>query len=125
MTRTYYARITISALALVFLFVCTFLSTATAGLTPEQARELSEIQRAISDKWADWKAGETSISKLSPAVRKKLCGLLFSQRPNMEIGEQDSPEENNSAEENTAGLSPASLKNSWCFSGRITKISQR
>ena len=100
MTRTPYVKITISALALVFLFTCVFLSTATAGLTPEQTRELSEIQRAISDKWVNWKAGETSISTLSPAVRKKLCGLLFSQQPNMEIGEQDSPVENNSTEEN-------------------------
>jgi C1A family cysteine protease len=98
MTRMSYARITISALALVFLFVCMLLSTATAGLNPEQARELSEIQRAIRDKWANWKAGETSVSKLSPAVRKKLCGLLFSQRQNMEIGEQDSPSENIAAE---------------------------
>lgn len=75
------------------------LSTAAAGLTPEQARELGEIQRAIRDKWANWEAGETSISKLSPAVRKKLCGLLFSQRPDMEIVEQDSLEENIAAKE--------------------------
>ncbi len=100
MTRTTYVKITISAL--VFLFACMFLSNANAGLTPEQARELSEIQRAIKDGWADWKAGETSVSKLSPAVRKKLCGLLFSERPIMETGDKGPPAEDISTVEDFA-----------------------
>ncbi|NVM20963.1 MAG: hypothetical protein HWN68_04210 [Desulfobacterales bacterium] len=78
-------RISISALALVIVFVCGLAATAIAGLTPEQVRELGQIQRAIKAKGAKWKAGETSVFRLSREHRKRLCGLLFAERPGMGI----------------------------------------
>lgn len=73
----------ISALAFIFVFACGIFVTATAGLTPEQAQELGEIQRAIKAKGATWKAGETSVFKLSREAKKRLCGVLFDEKPGM------------------------------------------
>lgn len=79
--KTISRRISISASAIVILFVCGLLATAIAGLTPEQARELGEIQKAIKAKGARWKAGETSVLRLSREKRKGLCGVLFAEKP--------------------------------------------
>jgi C1A family cysteine protease len=76
-------RTSIGALALVIVFMCGLVATAVAGFTPEQARELGKIQRAIKAKGAKWKAGETSVFRLSREERKRLCGVLFAEKPGM------------------------------------------
>ena len=86
MSRRICVNVAIFTISVVLLFAYGSLSTANAGLTPEQARELGEIQKAIKAKGAKWKAGETSVSKLSREERNRLCGLRFSERPNMETG---------------------------------------
>lgn len=86
MSRRICVKVSIFAIFVVLLLA--YGSTANAGLTPEQARELGEIQKAIKAKGAKWKAGETSVSKLSREERKGLCGLRFTERPNMGTGSE-------------------------------------
>jgi C1A family cysteine protease len=86
MSRRICVKVAIFAVSVVLLLAYGSLSTANAGLTPEQARELGEIQKAIKAKGARWKASETSVSRLSREERKGLCGLRFTERPNMETG---------------------------------------
>ncbi len=88
MSRRICVKFAILAFSVVLVSAYGSLSTANAELTPEQARELGEIQKAIKAKGAKWKAGETSVSKLSREERKGLCGLRFSERPNMETGSE-------------------------------------
>ena len=53
-----------------------------------QGGELEEIRRAIKEKGAHWTAGETSISKLPPAERRRRLGaILEERRPEGEEGE--------------------------------------
>jgi len=54
------------------LFALSFLSFATA---PSFASELDEIKAAIKDNGAKWVAGETSVSKLPPELRKMRVNL--------------------------------------------------
>ena len=83
MSQRICVKVAIFAISVVLLLAYGSLSTANAGLTPEQARELGEIQKAIKAKGAKWKAGETSVSKLSREERKGLCGVLFAEKPGM------------------------------------------
>jgi len=67
-----------------FVFAMFFVLFAEAA----QGGELEEIQRAIKEKGADWTAGETSISKLPPAERRKRLGAILEEgRPEGEEGE--------------------------------------
>lgn len=79
------SRMSVRIPVLVLLFVFGLFATAVAGLTQEQARELGQIQRAIKAKGAKWTAGETSVFKLSLEGKKRLCGLLFAERPGMGV----------------------------------------
>ena len=86
MSRRICVKVAMFAISVSLLLAYGSVPTAYAGLTPEQARELGEIQKAIKAKGAKWKAGETSVSKLSREERKGLCGLRFTDRPNMATG---------------------------------------
>jgi C1A family cysteine protease len=94
MSRRIYVKVAIFALCVALLLAYGSSSTANPGLAPEQARELGEIQKAIKAKGGKWKAGETSVSKRSREERKRLCGLRFTQRPNMETGSDVTSAEN-------------------------------
>lgn len=70
------------------IFIAGFVSISFAKLTSEQAQELKKIQTAIKEKGAKWKAGETSVFKLSKEERRNLCGLLFADRPGLGTGNE-------------------------------------
>ncbi len=44
-----------------------------------QGGELEEIQRAIKEKGAKWTVGETSVSQLPPAERRRLLGAILEE----------------------------------------------
>jgi len=59
----------------IFLLILSLLLGSSA-----MGSELSEIRKAIKEKGAKWEAGETSVSKLSPEERRKLCGAIREER---------------------------------------------
>ncbi|MDD2901351.1 MAG: C1 family peptidase [Syntrophales bacterium] len=75
-------KLVLSILA-VLLIPCLLQATLVFGAE----HELSKIRSAISEKKADWVAGETSISKLPPAARKKRVGLIKPLRSQEELAD--------------------------------------
>ena len=78
--------IKVQILFILTIFISGFISTSFAKLTPEQLRELNEIQTAIKEKGAKWKAGENPIAKLPKELRKKRCGLRMESLPSKDDG---------------------------------------
>ena len=75
-----------------FVFIGVFLLPTAS---PAFAGDLEEIRVSIKTKGADWVAGETSVSRLSPEERKKMLGLIRPEVPEPEkllaFRTQDSP----------------------------------
>lgn len=79
---------------LVIIFLSSSVLLADEKLTnPEEnnAEELKTIQQAIKQKKAKWKAGSTSMSKLSPEERRKRLGAI--KKDPSEEPSEDKPSE--------------------------------
>ncbi len=53
-----------------------------------EEKELEAVRRAIKEKGGKWRAGKTSVSRLSPEKRKKLCGLESPTKESQAAGEK-------------------------------------
>jgi len=67
----------------------------------EEEKELEALQAAIKEKGAKWRAGKTSVSRLSLEEKKRLCGLKFLAKESQAAGEKE--------ETQPVGLYPPSL----------------
>ena len=75
MTQSRSHKIVLIAVLVIFLFAA---FTTVASATKEA--KLAEIQKAIKEKGANWTAGKTSVSVLSPEEKMRLCGLEFAPK---------------------------------------------
>jgi len=58
------------------IFVCVFVFALSLSLANAQDRELQGLQEVLKARNATWTAGETTLTRMVPAERAKLLGLL-------------------------------------------------